>query len=218
MKNKKTTRPFVFFIITLVYTLIISFVDRAPVGAEGTSVGFSCFNTRIRDAIGLNVMWDKITDVFMLIAILVALYFAVMGLLSLIREKSLLKVDKEFYVLAGLYVVIAILYVAFSKIPINYRPFLLPGETELETSFPSTHVLVIGTILSTAVIYFKKKIENKKLLNAIIIFFDLIIVMTVIGRLLSGVHWFTDIVGGILMYLTLTAIYAVVANRVCAKD
>ena len=218
MKNKKTTRPFVFFIITLVYTLIITFVDRASVGAEGTSVGFSCFNTRIRDAIGLNVMWDKITDVFMLIAILVALYFAVMGLLSLIRVKSLLKVDKEFYVLAGLYVVIAILYVAFSKIPINYRPFLLPGETELETSFPSTHVLVIGTILSTAVIYFKKKIENKKLLNAIIIFFDLIIVMTVIGRLLSGVHWFTDIVGGILMYLTLTAIYAVVANRVCAKD
>ncbi|RKM58449.1 phosphatase PAP2 family protein [Butyrivibrio sp. X503] len=218
MNNKKTTKPFVFFVITVVYTLLITFVDRKPVGAEGTSVGFSCFNTVIRDAIGLNVMWDKITDVFMLVAVLVALYFAVMGLLSLIREKSLLKVDKDLYVLAGIYVVIAILYVAFSKIPINYRPFLSPGETELETSFPSTHVLVVGTILSTAVINLKKKIENQKLIKIITYVSVFIIVMTVIGRLLSGVHWFTDIVGGVLMFLTLTAAYASVADRVSSKD
>ncbi len=218
MNNKKTTKPFVFLAITVIYTLLITFVDRQPVGLEGTSVGFSCFNTVIRDAIGLNVMWDKITDVFMLIAVLVALYFAVMGLLSLIREKSLLKVDKDLYVLAGIYVVIAILYVVFSKIPINYRPFLSPGETELETSFPSTHVLVVGTILSTAVINLKKKIENQKLIKIITYVSVFIIVMTVIGRLLSGVHWFTDIIGGVLMFLTLTAAYASVADRVSSKD
>ena len=216
--NTKTFKAVVFTILTLIYTVLITVVDRAPVGAEGTSVGFSCINTKIRDAIQINDTWDKITDVFMLVALLVVAYFAVTGLVSLIREKSFCKVDKNLYVLAGIYVVIAILYVAFSKIPINYRPFLAPGETELETSFPSTHLLVVVTVLSTALLTWKKKMENKKLFNILTLVFSAIMILTFIGRLLAGVHWFTDIIGGVLYALTLTTVYNAVAEGICSKD
>ena len=212
--NKKTFKAIVFTILAAIYTVLVTVVDRAPVGAQGTDVGFSCLNTKVRDLIGLNEMWDKITDVFLLIAILVAAYFAVIGLLSLIKEKSFSKVDKNLYVLAGVFVAIGIIYVAFSKIPINYRPFLLPDEVELETSFPSTHVLVVMTILSTALITWKKKIENKKLYNILTVVFVAVIVFTVIGRILSGVHWFTDILGGVLYSLCLITVYNAVAEGV----
>ena len=218
MNNKKTTKPFVFLAITVIYTLLITFVDRQPVGLEGTSVGFSCFNTKVRDAVGFNPAWDKITDVLMCISFLVAAYFALRGLISLIKEKSFLKIDKELYILAGVYVLIGIIYVVFEKIPINYRPFLSPGETEIETSFPSTHVLIVTTILGTGIIKLKKIIADKKIINVITVFSVIVILLTVIGRLLSGVHWFTDIIGGVLMSCTLIAAYDAISAGVSSKD
>ena len=136
------------FVLSVAYTILVSVVDKAPVGPSGTYVGFSAMNKAFADTIGMNPTWDKITDLLMGVALLVALSFVVLGFIQLIKRKSLVKVDKAILVMVGVYVVVVVLYLIFDKFAINYRPYLPVDETELEASFPSSHVLVICTIRS----------------------------------------------------------------------
>ncbi|MBQ6841241.1 MAG: phosphatase PAP2 family protein, partial [Bacilli bacterium] len=48
-----------------------------------------------------------------------------------------------------------------------------------------------------------------KIINVISLF---IIIITIIGRLISGVHWFTDIVGGILISSFLLMLFYSILN------
>ena len=45
----------------------------------------------------------------------------------------------------------------------------------------------------------QKKLFNNKITKVINYLSIIIITITVVGRLISGVHWFTDIIGGILI-------------------
>jgi hypothetical protein len=117
------------------------------------------------------------------------------------------KVDKVIIGLGILYVVVAVLYVAFDKIPINYRPILQPGETELETSFPSTHTLVICTVLGSGIVAAKRLFKNEMTVRVLKIAFIAIMAIGVCARLFAGVHWLTDIVAGLLFSVTLVSLY-----------
>jgi undecaprenyl-diphosphatase len=44
-----------------------------------------------------------------------------------------------------------------------------------------------------------------------------VLVIAVAGRLLSGVHWFTDIVGGVLISMTLLACFSGVKGVIQSK-
>ena len=74
-------------IISIVYTVLVSVVDKQAIGPEGTCVGFSAINKVVLDLISYNPMWDKVTDIMLMIAILTAAYFAVTGLMQLVKEK-----------------------------------------------------------------------------------------------------------------------------------
>jgi undecaprenyl-diphosphatase len=206
------------FVLSIVYTVLVSVVDKAPIGPNETSVGFSAMNKAFADAIGLNLTWDKITDLFMGIALLVALSFVVIGFIQLIQRKSLLKVDKAILVLAGVYVLVVILYVVFDKFALNYRPYLLPDETELEASFPSSHVLVICTILSTAISAWSVIFYEKKVLFNVLRFCAIIVMLlAVAGRALAGVHWITDIIAGVIYSATIACIYMTILVKIYNK-
>lgn len=227
---------FVYLIVTVIYAFLVMTVDKAPIGPNDTVVGFSKLNGKIAGMFGYNSVFDRITDVTLLIAILVAAGFAVLGLMQLIKGKSFLKVDKKIYGLALVYVAVVVLYIFFDKVPLNYRPVLLPGETELEASFPSTHTMVVCTILSTAVLFWRKIFEGEgkyvkdvsvrnsdekkgaassvfisgdkaKLRKGLVSCARFIMFVAVIGRILAGVHWLTDILGGLLISLTITEFY-----------
>jgi len=208
-KKNKSIRTLLLLVISIIYTVLVTFVDKQAIGPEGTSVGFSAINKVVLDLISYNPMWDKITDLMLMVAILTAVYFAATGFLQLVKEKrKISEVDKEIFVMGFLYVILVLMYILFDKVPFNYRPVLLPDEVELEASFPSTHVLMICTIMGSAVIAWKEKFYDDENLCAVLKGFAcVVIVIGVVGRVLAGVHWFSDICAGLLFSATLISAY-----------
>lgn len=200
-------RPLVMLVVTILFSVLTFVVDRKPIGYDGTSVGFSSINGLFAGSFGYNPVMDTLSDIAMYLSFLVVAAFAFIGVMQLIKGKSLSKVDKAIIGLGILYVIVAVLYVAFDKIPINYRPILQPGETELETSFPSTHTLVICTVLGSGIVAAKRLFKNEMMVRVLKIAFIAIMAIGVCARLFAGVHWLTDIVAGLLFSVTLVSLY-----------
>ena len=138
-------------------------------------------------------------------------FYGVQGLLQLIKYKNISKVDKRLLYLAGLYVLLGITYVFFEKVIINYRPVLMEGE--LEASYPSSHTMLAITICISSLLTSKYYIKDKSLLKILQISTIVLMFLLVIGRILSGVHWISDIIGGILISLALVSIYYYFSNK-----
>ena len=137
----------------------------------------------------------------------ILLLFALLGFIQLIKRKSLLKVDKNLLILGIVYILLVLLYLLFEKVPFNYRPVILDPAEGLEPSYPSTHTLLILTVFGTAIQLAGTYIKKAKLLLAAKILALVIMALTIVGRLVCGVHWFTDIVGGVLLSLFLISLY-----------
>ena len=195
----------VLFILFAVFTVLVTKVDVKPIGLEGTEIGFAGINEAVRDSLSYNEMWYTITKITGMIAILVAALFGLLGLAQLIRRKSFAQVDKDIYALAITYVLVIAFYVLFEKMAINFRPVDL-GDV-LEASFPSTHSMLVLSIMGTAMIQFHRRLKDSRIRMAAEIISALLIVITVVGRLLSGVHWFTDIIGGIILGTAFIMLY-----------
>ncbi len=194
------------------YTMAVTKIDVAPIGPEGSLVGFSTINGYFAKAIGFNELLYNITDYLGYIALLVCGFFGLIGLIQLIKGKSLKKVDPDIYVLGAFYVVVILFYVIFEKVIINYRPVIL--EEGLEASYPSSHTMLAVCVFTTAIMQFKTRIKNPTLLTVAEVVFYIMLVVTVAGRLLSGVHWFTDIVGGLLLSSALVCLYSTLVEMV----
>ena len=200
-------KPVVMLLVTILFSVLTYVVDRKPIGYDGTSVGFSSINGLFAGSFGYNPVMDTLSDIAMYLSFLVVAAFAFIGVMELIKRKSLSKVDKVIIGLGILYVIVAVLYVAFDKIPINYRPILPPGDTEIETSFPSTHTLVICTVLGSGIVAAKRLFKNEMTVRVLKIAFIAIMAIGVCARLFAGVHWLTDIVAGLLFSVTLVSLY-----------
>lgn len=186
----------ILILLAVVFTILVKVVDVESVGVTGTNIGFYTLNKFIFDKIGVNMMWYYITDWLGLIPIFIALVYALMGLVQLLKRRSLFKADKDIMVLGLFYIIVIFIYIFFEKVIVNYRPILI--DDLLEASYPSSHTLMTLCLCGSSIIFNKRNFSSffSKIINILSVF---IIVVTVIGRLLSGVHWFTDIVGGILI-------------------
>ena len=192
--------------------VLIRFVDVRPIGPEGTSIGLSHLNQSVFDRFGVNMLWYEITDWLGIAAVITAFIFAMAGFVQLIKRRSLLKVDRSILALGGLYIIVIGLYVLFEIMVVNYRPIIMPDSTHPEASFPSSHTMLVCVIMGSAVMLLGSYIRGKALYRALQILCVVIIGVTVIGRLISGVHWFTDILGGILISTALLALFSEVKN------
>ena len=217
MKNKFiATRIFVLLFVALI--ILVECVNVAPIGPEGTSIGLSSLNGGVRQALGANDTWYKITEVLGYLSIASVGVFVLFGLYQAIRRKSLLKVDKKLFALLGLYCVTVLAYLAFEVIVINYRPVIMPGDAHVEASFPSSHTLLSCVIMGSAYVMIDHYVKNRGLriaLQYVCLFMATIIT---VGRLLSGVHWFTDILGGVFLSVALVTLFAGICNAVEKKD
>lgn len=204
MKNKKNMLICVLLVlISIIYTLLVKYVDTSTIGPNGSVVGFSSLNSFVFNLTGNNMTLYKITEILGIIPILIALMYAVIGLIQVIDRKSL-KVDKELIALGILYIIVILIYVFFEKFIINYRPVLIDGI--LEASYPSSHTLLSICICGSALLINKYLFNNKKIYKYINIISSISMVLIVLGRLLSGVHWASDIIGSIIISITLLKI------------
>lgn len=192
------------------WTAALWFVDVRAIGPEGSRVGFATVNAFIHGLTGVHMLLYHLTDWLGLVPIFVALGFAGLGLAQWIKRKKLTEVDDSLFVLGGFYVVVVAVYLLFETVTVNYRPVLINGV--LETSYPSSTTLLVMCVMPTAVMQLNSRIKRpawKYCLSRLIGGF---IVFMVAGRLFSGVHWFTDIVGGMLLSAGLVMLYRYFVN------
>ena len=202
MKSKKRNFiiSIIFIVLAIVFTILVKVVDVKQLGAGQTDIGFATINQFVFEYFGVNMIWYHITDWLGLIPIFIAITYAFVGLFQLIKRRSLFKVDKEIIILGFFYIIVIILYLFFEKIIVNYRPILMNGF--IEASYPSSHTLMTICLCGSSILI-NKKLFNNKVIKIVNILSFIIIVITISGRLISGVHWFTDIVGRVLISLAL---------------
>ena len=209
-----------FYILWLALIVLLCLTDRQPIGPEGTTVGLATLNMTMMaligvygvDGAGVRMGVYELTEYLGYFSLLVAACFALLGLVQLFRRRSLKKVDRQLLAMGGLFVALAILYVFFEKVIVNYRPFVLPGESGPEASFPSSHTMLTCVILGSAGIVLRKYVKSPALCTLLKLVCVLLILAMVFGRLLCGCHWFTDILGGVLVSLALLALFDAVID------
>lgn len=185
------------FLCFIVFTVLVKVVDVSPIGPDGTSVGFAKMNGAVAEKLGVNLSVYTISDILGLCGMAVALVFATIGVYQLIKNKSIKKVDVDLLVLAGLYVVTILFYAFFEVVIVNYRPVMLDGV--LSASYPSSHTMLSVTICASAIIMILNKIRNKKISIPVSCALGLLGVSIIATRLVSGVHWLSDIIGAIIL-------------------
>lgn len=197
--------------IFILFTILLLTVDRQAIGPNGSIVGFATMNKWYQDAlinvVGLDAGMKlyKATDIGSIPAIVIGLIFAVVGLVQWIKRKHILKVDGNILTLGLFYIFLFILFIFFTFVPINYRPVLIDGK--LESSYPSSTTLLSIGFMTTAIINNFKYIKNKKWLYTISIIEILYMLFLIIGRLLSGVHWLSDIIASLIISISLCGVY-----------
>ncbi len=200
------------FIIFVVFTILLKFVDVKSIGPNDSKVGFAFLNGHFQKLIGFNHIFYKITEVLGIVSLLIVLVYGLIGLIELVRTKSFKKVDKNLYKLLGFYIVVLIFYVFFEKVVVNYRPVLLiTNNYLLEPSYPSSHTILSLCVCGSAIIINKNLYKKYSFLKIVSIISLVLMFLIPIGRLFSGVHWLTDIIGGILLSSSLlTGFYYVI--------
>ena len=214
-KYGKAAISFALFVLTIA---LVKCVDIAAVGPAGTSIGLSHLNKEVHDLIGVHMFWYQVTNLLGFWAILCGAIFACVGLKQLIERKSLKQVDAKILAMGGLFVLLGIIYVLFEKVVINCRPVLMKGETVPEASSPSSHTVLAFVIFGAIAMMLKDYLQDKRLASMLQNACLVLILVSVIGRLISGVHWFTDILGGIFLSYALLMVFSGLLEKLDGKD
>ena len=193
------------------WTVCLGVVDVRPIGPQDSCVGFAALNGWVHRLTGVHMTLYHITDWLGLIPVAFGLGFALLGLIQWIGRKSLRRVDTDLLVLGGFYLLVLGVYLLFEAVVINRRPVLINGY--LEASYPSSTTLLVLSIIPTTILQLHRRIRRPWLNRTATALLGAFLLFMVLGRLLSGVHWFSDIVGGLLLSGTLVSLYRAATNK-----
>ena len=194
--------------LVLLLAVLVLKVDVAPTGPEGTVIGLSRLNGAVFAFTGVHTDLYELTQMLGYFALLCGFFFALLGLIQLIKRKNLFKVDVEILALGVLFIVTIVLYALFNKVTVNCRPVMLPDETEPEASFPSSHTMLACVMFGGIMTIMRKYVKRDALRTALKAVCAVLIVVTVCCRLASGAHWYTDIIAGLLISAALLAVFS----------
>lgn len=205
-----------FGVLFVLWTLAVSYIDVRAIGPEGSEVGFAALNGFVHELTGVHMTLYTLTDWLGLVPFAIVFGFAILGLVQLIRRRSFLKVDRSILVLGGFYVLVMAAYLLFENVVINYRPVLIEGV--LEVSYPSSTTMLTLCVIPTAMMQFGERIKGSAMRRVVLGVMAAFGAFMVVGRLISGVHWFTDIIGGTLLSVALVMLYCAVNGIVAEKN
>lgn len=195
----------------VLWTVLVRCVDVRAIGPRGSAVGFAALNGAVHRFFGVHMTLYVITDFAGLVPVAFMLGFAILGLCQWIGRRSFFAVDRSLLCLGGFYIAVLFSYLFFEECVINYRPVLINGY--LEASYPSSTTLLVLSVMPTAAIQLSSRIKNTAKRRCVFWLLMAFTAFTVIGRLISGVHWVTDIVGGALLSSALVFLYSAVISR-----
>ena len=201
----------------IIFTILVATVDVRPVGEYGSVVGFADFNETFYNMIGFNATMYKISKYLGYIALALVAVWGCVGLMQLIKGKSLKKVDKKLFVLCGLYAAMLVVYVLFEKVVINLRPVIVDAEEGLEASYPSSHTMLSIVVCMSSIVLYNVYIKNKNMRLMATIATVVLMVLIVATRFLSGAHWATDIVGALFASSMLFSLFGLALNVMLSK-
>lgn len=197
----------------VIWTLLLRIVDVQVIGPRNSAVGFAGINGWFHSLTGTHMWLYSVTDWLGLVPVAFGFGFAILGLVQWISRRKIWKVDLDILVLGGYYIVVLAAYLLFEEFVINYRPVLINGY--LEASYPSSTTLLVLCVMPTAILQLKHRIQSKTVRQWVMIAIALFVAFMVIGRLLSGVHWLTDIIGGIFLGVGLVSLYNFIVCAFC---
>ena len=210
MKRKSFYSGLGLLALFIIWTVALGFVDVGEIGPQGSSVGCATLNKMIHNITGVHMSLYTITDWLGLVPICFIMGFGILGLCEWIKRKNLFKVDFSILTLGGFYIIVMAAYIFFEMFVVNYRPILINGI--LEASYPSSTTMLVMCVMPTAIMQFNARIKNSGFKKCVNILITTFIAFMVIARLLSGVHWFSDIIGGALLSGGLVMIYYAIVN------
>ena len=200
----------------VIWTGLIQWIDVQPVGVNGTNIGFATINVWVHSLTGVHMDLYVLTDWLGLVPVFVCMVFGGIGFVQMVQRRSVLKVDYDILILGIYYLLVIGCYLIFEMIPINYRPILIEGI--LEASYPSSTTLLVLCVMPTLVEQMNRRANNlamKKIIAVLVSFFS---AFMVIGRLISGVHWLTDIIASLMLSAGLFYIYKAIVISLDKKE
>ena len=190
------------------WTASVCLVDVQPIGPLGSEVGFAALNGWFHDLTGVHLWLYDLTDLLSVIPLGLCAGFGILGLCQWVRRKKLRRVDQDLLLLGGFYLAVAAFFVAFECFPVNFRPVLIEGR--LEASYPSSTTLLVLCVMSTAQMQLRRRLRPGALRRMVCTMLPCFTAFMVLARLLSGVHWLTDILGGAVLSAALVTAYGAV--------
>ena len=213
IENKHIFRMALGFLAAfMLWTAAICLIDVQAIGPLESTVGFATLNHFFHSLTGVHMALYTITDRLSLIPLASVLAFAALGLTQWIQRKKLSKVDHSILLLGSFYVVVMILYALFEFVIVNYRPVLINGI--LEASYPSSTTMLVLTVMPTTIMQLNTRIKTPAHKQWVLWTNTVFSAFMVIGRLVSGVHWLTDIIGGALLSTGLVLLYTSFLNQI----
>ena len=207
---EKKTKKYLLYALCLLaafvaWTAAVCLVDVQPIGPQSSTVGFAAINGAFHHLTGVHMALYDLTDILSVIPLGCVAAFGLLGLVQWVRRKALRKVDGDILVLGGFYVVVLAAFVLFEKLAVNYRPVLIEGV--LEASYPSSTTMLALCVMPSVMLQLRSRMKDgaaKRCVQVLLLAFT---AFMVIGRLISGVHWLTDIIGGVLLSAGLVLLY-----------
>lgn len=192
------------------WTAAVCGVDVQPIGPGGSMVGFATLNGCVHRMTGVHLWLYVVTDWLSLVPVGFVAGFGLLGLGQWISRKHVLKVDYSILVLGGFYLLVLAMYILFETVVINYRPVLIDGR--LEASYPSSTTMLVLCVMPTTAMQLRQRMEDGRGKRWAICLINAYTTLMVVGRLVSGVHWCSDIIGGALLSAGLVMLYRVISN------